>query len=70
MKRKELQALCKEHGIRANLTNVEMASRLAVLFKVYIPLEFLFCFIKFVQVLVVFLLKFGPIWCNFGGISG
>lgn len=34
MKRKELQALCKEHGIPANLKNREMADRLALLLKV------------------------------------
>nr|XP_011458491.1 PREDICTED: microtubule-associated protein futsch-like isoform X4 [Fragaria vesca subsp. vesca] len=32
MKRKQLQALCKEHGIRANLKNTEMAERLTLLF--------------------------------------
>ncbi|MCD7460605.1 hypothetical protein HAX54_043883 [Datura stramonium] len=34
MKRKELQALCKEHGIPANLTNLEMANKLSSLLKV------------------------------------
>ncbi|KAK8642926.1 hypothetical protein V6N13_012250 [Hibiscus sabdariffa] len=33
MKRKELQALCKKHGVAANLTNREMADRLASVFK-------------------------------------
>ncbi|KAF3445491.1 hypothetical protein FNV43_RR10667 [Rhamnella rubrinervis] len=33
MKRKGLQALCKKHGIPANLTNREMADRLALLLK-------------------------------------
>ncbi|XP_060962169.1 uncharacterized protein LOC115719393 isoform X1 [Cannabis sativa] len=33
MKRKELQALCKTHGIPANLTNREMADRLNLLLK-------------------------------------
>ncbi|KAK8692145.1 hypothetical protein V6N13_075623 [Hibiscus sabdariffa] len=33
MKRKELQALCKKHGVPANLTNREMADRLASIFK-------------------------------------
>ncbi|POO00322.1 hypothetical protein TorRG33x02_041000 [Trema orientale] len=33
MKRKELQALCKNHGIPANLTNREMADRLSLLLK-------------------------------------
>ncbi|KAL4333215.1 hypothetical protein GQ457_07G022340 [Hibiscus cannabinus] len=33
MKRKELQALCKKHGVAANLTNREMADRLASIFK-------------------------------------
>uniref|UniRef100_A0A803NGR0 Uncharacterized protein n=1 Tax=Cannabis sativa TaxID=3483 RepID=A0A803NGR0_CANSA len=33
MKRKELQALCKTHGIPANLTNREMADRLDLLLK-------------------------------------
>ncbi|KAL6213907.1 hypothetical protein ACLB2K_013346 [Fragaria x ananassa] len=32
MQRKRLQALCKEHGIRANLKNTEMAERLSLLF--------------------------------------
>ncbi|KAJ4884618.1 Uncharacterized protein Rs2_34711 [Raphanus sativus] len=31
MKRKKLQALCKKHGIPANLKNIEMANRLATL---------------------------------------
>ncbi|XP_015073373.1 uncharacterized protein LOC107017675 isoform X5 [Solanum pennellii] len=34
MKRKQLQALCKEHGIPANLTNLEMANKLSSLLKV------------------------------------
>lgn len=34
MKRKELQALCKEHGIPANLTNAEMVNKLSSLLKV------------------------------------
>ncbi|XP_049369171.1 uncharacterized protein LOC125834035 [Solanum verrucosum] len=34
MKRKQLQALCKEHGIPANLTNLEMADKLSSLLKV------------------------------------
>ncbi|XP_060198621.1 uncharacterized protein LOC132627346 isoform X2 [Lycium barbarum] len=34
MKRKELQALCKEHGIPANLTNLEMVNKLSSLLKV------------------------------------
>ncbi|XP_019239004.1 PREDICTED: uncharacterized protein LOC109219052 isoform X3 [Nicotiana attenuata] len=34
MKRKELQALCKKHGIPANLTNLEMANKLSSIFKV------------------------------------
>ncbi|XP_062023734.1 uncharacterized protein LOC133739927 isoform X3 [Rosa rugosa] len=33
MKRKELQALCKKHGIRANMKNTEMAERLTLLLK-------------------------------------
>ncbi|XP_017981271.1 PREDICTED: uncharacterized protein LOC18592650 isoform X1 [Theobroma cacao] len=33
MKRKELQALCKKHGVPANLTNREMANQLASIFK-------------------------------------
>nr|GME15369.1 Serine-rich adhesin for platelets like [Ipomoea batatas] len=33
MKRKELQELCKNHGIPANLSNVEMANRLSSIFK-------------------------------------
>ncbi|VVA95523.1 unnamed protein product [Arabis nemorensis] len=33
MKRKDLQALCKKHGIPANLKNSEMASRLASVFE-------------------------------------
>ncbi|KAL1100897.1 hypothetical protein V6Z11_D05G260300 [Gossypium hirsutum] len=33
MKRKELQALCKKHGVPANLTNREMADRLTSIFK-------------------------------------
>ncbi|XP_021737742.1 uncharacterized protein LOC110704255 isoform X2 [Chenopodium quinoa] len=33
LKRKELQSLCKEHGIPANLKNVEMADRLSALLK-------------------------------------
>ncbi|GMI90794.1 hypothetical protein HRI_002748600 [Hibiscus trionum] len=33
MKRKQLQALCKKHGVAANLTNREMADRLASIFK-------------------------------------
>lgn len=34
MKRKELQSLCKKHGIPANLTNREMAGRLDLVLKV------------------------------------
>nr|XP_016515621.1 PREDICTED: uncharacterized protein LOC107832317 isoform X2 [Nicotiana tabacum] len=34
MKRKELQALCKKHGIPANLTNLEMANKLSSIIKV------------------------------------
>ncbi|KAM1456793.1 hypothetical protein ACFX13_034892 [Malus domestica] len=33
MKRKQLQSLCKQHGIPANLKNTEMASRLTLLLK-------------------------------------
>nr|KYP45968.1 hypothetical protein KK1_032465 [Cajanus cajan] len=33
MKRKRLQALCKKHGIPANLKNTEMADRLFLIFK-------------------------------------
>lgn len=33
MKRKELQALCKKHGIPANRTNLEMANQLTLLYK-------------------------------------
>ncbi|KAM5562247.1 hypothetical protein ABKV19_017457 [Rosa sericea] len=33
MKRKELQALCKKHGIRANMKNTEMAEKLTLLLK-------------------------------------
>ncbi|KAH1065127.1 hypothetical protein J1N35_030114 [Gossypium stocksii] len=33
MKRKELQAFCKKHGVPANLTNREMADRLTSIFK-------------------------------------
>ncbi|WVZ14509.1 hypothetical protein V8G54_012075 [Vigna mungo] len=33
MKRKRLQALCKKHGIPANLKSCEMANRLSLLFK-------------------------------------
>ncbi|XP_039041687.1 uncharacterized protein LOC120180432 [Hibiscus syriacus] len=33
MKRKELQGLCKKHRVPANLTNREMADRLASIFK-------------------------------------
>ncbi|XP_057469276.1 uncharacterized protein LOC130758393 [Actinidia eriantha] len=33
MKRKQLQALCKKHNILANLTNLEMANKLASLLK-------------------------------------
>ncbi|XP_021771564.1 uncharacterized protein LOC110735685 [Chenopodium quinoa] len=33
LKRKELQSLCKKHGIPANLKNVEMADRLSALLK-------------------------------------
>ncbi|ESQ27445.1 hypothetical protein EUTSA_v10018017mg [Eutrema salsugineum] len=33
MKRKDLQALCKKHGIPANLKNIEMANRLASVFE-------------------------------------
>ncbi|OMO54860.1 hypothetical protein CCACVL1_27514 [Corchorus capsularis] len=33
MKRKQLQALCKKHGVPANLTNRAMADRLASIFK-------------------------------------
>lgn len=36
MKRKRLQALCKKHGIPANLKNKEMADRLSSIFKVLI----------------------------------
>ncbi|KAI4389724.1 hypothetical protein MLD38_001921 [Melastoma candidum] len=34
MKRKKLQALCKKHGIPANLTNLEMVHRLSSILKV------------------------------------
>nr|XP_016485125.1 PREDICTED: uncharacterized protein LOC107805578 isoform X2 [Nicotiana tabacum] len=34
MKRKELQALCKKHGIPANLTNLEMVNKLSSIIKV------------------------------------
>jgi len=40
MKRKRLQALCKKHGIPANLKNGEMANRLSLLFKVHIIVPF------------------------------
>ncbi|RVW48825.1 hypothetical protein CK203_103543 [Vitis vinifera] len=33
MKRKQLQALCKQHGVPANSTNLEMADRLSLFFK-------------------------------------
>ncbi|KAL1190000.1 hypothetical protein V5N11_033309 [Cardamine amara subsp. amara] len=33
MKRKDLQTLCKKHGIPGNLKNIEMATRLASVFK-------------------------------------
>ncbi|XP_059454339.1 uncharacterized protein LOC132184645 isoform X2 [Corylus avellana] len=33
MKRKQLQALCKKHGVPANLTNRQMADRLSLLLK-------------------------------------
>ena len=35
MKRKQLQALCKQHGVPANSTNLEMADRLSLFFKVW-----------------------------------
>ena len=34
MKRKQLQALCKKHGVPANLTNRQMADKLSLLLKV------------------------------------
>lgn len=34
MKRKQLQSLCKQHGIPANLRNTEMAHKLTLLLKV------------------------------------
>lgn len=40
MKRKQLQALCKKHGVPANLTNRQMADRLSLLLKV--PLNHIF----------------------------
>ncbi|GAU41137.1 hypothetical protein TSUD_288270, partial [Trifolium subterraneum] len=33
MKRKDLQRLCKKHGIRANLKNIEMAEKLSLIYK-------------------------------------
>jgi len=41
MKRKELQTLCKKNGIPANLSNVDMATRLAAIQKV-LPLSAFF----------------------------
>jgi hypothetical protein len=41
MKRKQLQALCKKHGVPANLTNRQMADKLSLLLKVS-PYQFLF----------------------------
>ncbi|KAK8948497.1 hypothetical protein KSP39_PZI006257 [Platanthera zijinensis] len=38
LKRKDLQRLCKKHGLRANSTNSQMADGLASLFKVTWPL--------------------------------
>ena len=45
MKRKELQALCKQHGVPANLTNLEMVDRLSSLYKVWSLLQS--CFLRF-----------------------
>lgn len=42
MKRKELQALCKEHRIPANLKNFEMANKLTSFLKVF---NFMFMFV-------------------------
>ncbi|CAN8234308.1 unnamed protein product [Cochlearia groenlandica] len=42
MKRKNLQALCKKHGIPANLTNIEMASRLDSVFKFSLGFMFMY----------------------------
>lgn len=49
MKRKELQALCKEHRIPANLKNFEMANKLTSLLKVF---NFMFMFM-FVHVAIL-----------------
>lgn len=38
MKRKELQKLCKNHNIPANLSNLEMVDKLSSLFKVCLAL--------------------------------
>lgn len=45
MKRKELQSICKKHGIPANLSNQEMVDRLSSLFKVFLTFN---CFPQFV----------------------
>uniref|UniRef100_A0A453K893 SAP domain-containing protein n=1 Tax=Aegilops tauschii subsp. strangulata TaxID=200361 RepID=A0A453K893_AEGTS len=35
MKRRELQALCKEHGLKANGSNADLAARLAATLSVW-----------------------------------
>lgn len=57
MKRKQLQALCKEHGIPANLTNLEMADKLSSLLKVMSNLNFFIYYLSFKK-FSVFLVKF------------
>lgn len=52
MKRKKLQALCKKHGLPANVTNVKLADSLAAFFKVLlISLNLFFHFFALLLVL-------------------
>lgn len=43
MKRKQLQALCKQHKIPANLSNRDMADKLTEFLKVIFDLVFSLC---------------------------
>lgn len=49
MKRKQLQALCKKHGVPANSTNREMADRLTLLLEVPLTLNPYFYLFTFLQ---------------------
>ena len=49
MKRKQLQALCKKHGILANKSNAEMAHLLTLTLKVCFLLQIAYSFFRFVD---------------------